>query len=219
MLTAPAVSRPDSRLVPAVSPEAPLKDPSDYLVTRLLDEADLAALRAEAFARAVFAGTSFVDSPPPGDEGLPMHWLETARGGPALFGFLNGKATLDGLQRLTGRRWVHVGGSGNYSYYRQPYHFHGLHRDQSSYELSVVTCIHDDPGPGGDLILFPGRTHEPLSAIRETPEEGAVVVRLQPGESLVMVGSAIPHGVTPVGPGRMRITAPAVYHRAPATES
>jgi hypothetical protein len=59
--------------------------------------------------------------------------------------------------------------------------------------------------------LFPGRTKEPLSAIRATPDEGAVWMRLRPGESLVFFGRAIPHAVTPVGPGRTRITAPACY--------
>jgi hypothetical protein len=117
----------------------------------------------------------------------------------------------EGRPFLTGRRWEHRGGAGRYSYYRQPYHFQALHRDVLDCELSVITCLRDDPGPGGDLLLFPGRVDEPLAQVRATPGAGMVTLRLRPGESLVFFGRAVPHAVTPVGPGRARITVPACY--------
>jgi hypothetical protein len=188
-----------------------LKGPTDYVVTRLLDDGGLARLAAEAFERGEHASTSLRDSL---DGDRPsVHCLETADGGPVLGAFFGGQATLDAIARLTGRawRWVHFREFGNYNYYRQPYHFNGLHRDREFCELSVVTCIHDDSGPGGDLVLFPGRCEESLPAIRATPEEGAVWLRLHPGESLVMCGHAVAHAVTPVAPGQTRITAAACY--------
>lgn len=89
-----------------------------------------------------------------------------------------------------------------------------LHRDVADCELTIITCIVDTPGAGGDLVLFPGRTAEPLETVRATPEHGAVTLRLAPGESLFFFGSAVPHGVTPVAPGRTRITASLCYQRA-----
>jgi hypothetical protein len=82
-------------------------------------------------------------------------------------------------------------------------------------ELSVITCLHDTPGPGGDLLLFPGRVDEPLAAIRATPDRGVVTLRLRPGESLVFFDRAVPHAVTLVGAGRARITVPACCRAVP----
>jgi hypothetical protein len=188
-----------------------LETPADFVVIRLLDHAVLNALRAEAVSQARFAGASFNDVSAPDGEGVPILWLDTAPGGPALAAFLSAPATLTALELATGRRWIHRGGAGSYAYYRQPFHFSGLHRDVGSCELSVITCIHDEPGEGGDLVLFPTRTREPLDAIRDDPDRGALRLRLQPGETLVMYGTVVPHCVTPVGPGRTRITAPACY--------
>ncbi len=90
----------------------------------------------------------------------------------------------------------------------------GLHRDVPECELSVITCVVDTPGEGGALVLFPGRTAEALAAVRATPAEGAVTLRLAPGESLLLFGHAVPHAVTPVAPGRTRITASLCYRPA-----
>jgi hypothetical protein len=196
---------------PRASSGGRLSAPGDFVVTRLAGSAVLRRLQAEAEARGALAGTSFADAVPPDGSGPPVHWLETAEGGPALGAFLGSPPGLAALARLTGRRWEHRGGAGRYSYYRQPYHFQALHRDVLDCELSVITCLRDDPGPGGDLLLFPGRVDEPLAQVRATPGAGMVTLRLRPGESLVFFGRAVPHAVTPVGPGRARITVPACY--------
>ena len=186
--------------------------PTDYLVTRLLTDAEFAQLRAEAFAQMPLAGTSIVDTLNP-DADSPVHCLDTARGGPALTAYFGGTTTLAALERLTGRRWQwkHRSEYGLYNYYREPFHFCGLHRDTDSSELTVVTCIHHDPGPGGEFVLFPDRAGDTLAAIRANPDRGAVTLRLAPGESLIFSGRTVPHAVTPVAPGCVRITAPACY--------
>ena len=119
------------------------------------------------------------------------------------------------LHRLTGQRWVPRSSSGFvYTYYQTVGHNNGLHRDVEPCELSLVTCVDDQPGAGGDLLLYPRRVSERLSAIRATPDDGCVRLRLQPGETLVMFGREIAHRVTPVGPGRTRVTASICYTRA-----
>ncbi len=194
---------------------AGLRASTDYAVARLLGKRELQRLAAEAFECASRAGVSFSDAVlREGQEGVALHWLETANGGPSLEAFLGSERTLRSLERLTGRCWQRRSKYCNYSYYRQPHHFNGLHRDVGACELSVVTCIHDEPGEGGDLILFPSRASETLDAIRASPEVGAVALRLQPGESLVMYGKVVPHCLTPVGIGRTRISAPACYRAA-----
>lgn len=214
---AAGATTPKQRVRPARRPEVGLlTEDRGYVMTRLLGPEGLAALAAEAFERARFAGTSVVDTLSPDGEGPGIHCLETAEGGPVLAAFRAGDATLRALERLTGCRWqpLREEGSGHYTYYRQPFHFNGLHRDVGACEISVVTCIHDEPGAGGDLILFPGRAHESLTAIRADPE-GGVVMRLEPGESLVIFGRLVPHCVTPVGPGRTRIVTAFCYRSIP----
>ena len=66
----------------------------------------------------------------------------------------------------------------------------------------------------GSLSLWPGRTHEPVSAVRADPERGRVTVRLRPGEAIVLLGGMIPHAIEPLGPGHVRITCPLCFHAA-----
>jgi hypothetical protein len=181
----------------------------EYLVTRLVTESHLAALVAEAHAAAAGARPTW----PAGDG--PTFWcVDMAAGGPALTTLRDGAPTLEALRAWTGEPWVPVGtGAPRFSYYRRPYHFSGLHRDRPDCELSVITCVVDTPGTGGDLVLFPGRCRESLDAVRATPDVGAVTLRLAPGESLLVFGSAVPHAVTPVAPGRTRIVLATCYRR------
>ena len=51
-------------------------------------------------------------------------------------------------------------------------------------------------------MLYPGRSAEPLSAIRAAPEAGCVRLRLLPGESVVAFANEIPHCLTQFTLGR-----------------
>jgi hypothetical protein len=159
----------------------PWRAPGEYRVVRLLDAAAVEALAAEAWARAPEAGTSLVDALPPDDDRAGVHCVETAPGGPLLRALHGGPATLAALAAWTGTPWRPRGGDPRFTYYRQPFHFMGLHRDVAACVLSVITCVVDTPGAGGELVLFPGRAEEPLAAVRAAPGEGAVTLRLAPG--------------------------------------
>jgi hypothetical protein len=103
---------------------------------------------------------------------------------------------------------VPSGNRGSYSYYARKGDFLGLHRDVEACDVAVITGLHDTAAPadqGGSLTLYPGRIGEPLSAIRERPQEGAHLVKLSPGQTIVMFGGVIPHSVVPVGEDQLRI--------------
>jgi hypothetical protein len=178
-----------------------------------VDDTHLAALQQEARAGAAHA-RPYVS----GDESLrddePVTAIDMAPGGAALVDLHHGPATFAALEAHTGARWQPLfDRHPSFLYYRRPSHFMSLHRDLPSCELTIITCVVDTPGDGGELILFPTRGDESLDALRATPAQGAVTVRLAEGESLLMCGHDVPHAVTPVAPGRTRVTASFFYRK------
>jgi hypothetical protein len=204
----------------AVLARSPLVRAGGAVRVRLLPDRARAALFREAAACHSDAQAALVIEHD-GEEnrgGVPDRWLETAAGGPRLAAFLRAPATRTLLRRLTGLEWT-PSGEGTYSYYRRHGHHLGLHRDVDECDLAVITCIHDsgadsEVGDGAALVLYPGRVQEPLSTIRADPTRGAVPVRLASGDSLVLLGGAVPHRLAPVGPGHLRIVAPLCYRIA-----
>jgi hypothetical protein len=187
-----------------------------FSVARLVDSDGLLRLQQEAAeleASAVVAGVA-----PTGDgeaRGYADRWLATAVGGPVLDSLLCAPAVLDFLVELTGLAWQPNGRLGTYSYYRQPGHYIGLHRDVRGCELALITCIRDTGGAGGDLIVYPGAAGRRLAEVRADPARGARRLRLEPGDSVVLLGGLVPHLVTPLGQGHVRVVAPLCYHLAP----
>jgi hypothetical protein len=152
--------------------------------------------------------------------GSPDRWLETAVGGEPLQALYHSRALLELLQRVTGLAWAPTGGAGTYSYYRRAGHHLGVHRDVDECDLAVITCVHDSArrrdGPAGALCLYPGRTRETIPVLRARADDGAVLVWLQPGESILLLGGIVPHRVLPVGERRVRIVAPLCFTPAAA---
>ena len=67
-------------------------------------------------------------------------------------------STLEVLEHVTSIRLVPENDQGTYKYYRQPAHYFGLHRDRKECKVAVITCLHHDPGPGGELAVYPDRS-------------------------------------------------------------
>ena len=187
------------------------------VLASLLDSDGLEALRQDAVASHQSAEEMRTLQP---DEeiwrgGSPDRWLESAPGGTALQAFYHSPRILDLLHQLTGLAWTQSGLAGTYSYYRRPGHHLGLHRDIDECDLAVITCVHDSAesrvGAGGALCLYPGRTGDTLAELRALPDDGAAYVRLEPGQSLVLLGGLVPHRVLPVGEEHVRIVAPLCY--------
>lgn len=198
---------------------ASLAGAGHYAVMRLLSEPDLRRLADEARACMRQAGVYRKSELAPDDpDGQGDCWLETAECGPLLEAFIRSPTLADILQRLTGQRWaprtpMRSSSRYSYTYYREAGQYLGLHRDVVACELSLLTCVDDQPGAGGDLLLYPGRIAERLSDIRATPDVGCLRLRLQPGESLVVFGKEIAHRLTPIGAGRTRIISALCYQR------
>jgi hypothetical protein len=119
------------------------------------------------------------------------------------------------LRQLTGVAPVPNSRFGGYIYYTRPGDYVGVHRDDETCEVAAITCLYDGPhaaADGGALFVYPMRIAQPLAAIRATPDEGAVRLRLRPGQTLVMFGRLLPHAVLPVAAGQRRIVSALCYH-------
>ncbi len=140
--------------------------------------------------------------------GKPRRSLLTSTGGPIQDAWYASGHLRRFLSSQLGLPAVPSGNRGSYSYYARKGDFLDLHRDVETCDVAVITVLHDNSAPadaGGALALYPGRIGEPLSAIRERPEEGAHLVKLSPGQTLVMFGGVVPHRLVPVAEAQLRI--------------
>jgi hypothetical protein len=112
------------------------------------------------------------------------------------------------LCEVSGTTLSPTGRYGTYTYYARPGDHLAIHRDIVSCDVAVITALSDNAPPGdlgGASCVYPHRLCEPLSAIRRSPEQGALRFRLWPGQTLVMFGGIVPHAILPVGEGQVRI--------------
>ena len=211
MTNAPARSR--SASAAARLAASPLVRSGGVRVVPLLDAAQAAALADEARScHAADAAEARVDEPGSDlDRGNPERWLESATGGPLLRRLFVSAGLGVLLESLTGCRWQPLGEQGSFSYYRRAGHHLGLHRDIRTCDLAVIVGVEDSDPDGEGLVVYPGRTREPLAAVRASPDAGARSVVVRPGTAAVLLGGLVPHRVTAVGPERVRIVAPLCF--------
>jgi hypothetical protein len=146
--------------------------------------------------------------------GKPRRSFLNGQGGPLQHAFYSSPWLLDFLRSLTHTRLTRTGALGTYSYYVRPGDFLDIHRDIVDCDVAVISCLSEGPmdnGDGGRLCLFPERLFEPLSSIRATPQKGAVKVRLEPGQTIVLYGGIVPHALQKVAPGQARIVSVLCY--------
>src|SRR5258706_2060786 len=146
--------------------------------------------------------------------GKPRRRFINAQGGPLQQAFNTSPEVLDFLRGLTNRALTFTGEIGTYSYYMDPGDYLDIHRDIVTCDVAVITCLHDrgtDGGDSGRLCLYPERLSEPLSQIRATPEHGAVNVRVEVGQTIVLYGGIVPHALLPAAEGQARIVSVLCY--------
>jgi hypothetical protein len=146
--------------------------------------------------------------------GSPARRFLSAVAGEKQRAFYHDRDLIEFLQQVTGLTLQPSGQSGTYTYYARPGDYLAIHRDIDICDLAVITCLYDGPrtdNEGGRLTFYPQRLTERLSAIRATPEEGAVKVRLKPGQTLVLLGGIVPHAVQPTARGQVRIVSILCY--------
>ena len=96
--------------------------------------------------------------------------------------------------------------------YRRPGHHFGLHRDIHHCDVAAITCIErSGRGDGGELLVFPRSSGAPL---RNLTVGHAHRVRIECGETIVLLGGHVPHMVTPVTGRLVRVVAPLCYRVA-----
>lgn len=140
--------------------------------------------------------------------GTPKRSLLTAEAGPVQDTLYRSGWLADFLSDTCGVPVVPSGNRGSYSYYARPGDFLDLHRDIETCDVAMITGLHDNSDPcdqAGGLVLYPNRIYESLSAIRARPNEGAGLVKLTSGQSIIMLGGVVPHRVLPVRQGQVRI--------------
>lgn len=146
--------------------------------------------------------------------GRPRRSFISGQGGPLQQAFYSAPWLLDFLRSLTHSALTPTGALGTYSYYIRPGDFLDIHRDIVECDVAVISCLNDGPmddGDGGRLCLYPERLFEPLSRIRATPQKGAVKVRLDPGQTIVLYGGIVPHALLKVAEGQARIVSVLCY--------
>jgi hypothetical protein len=194
-----------------------MRDGGFRVLEGLFDHATRKELLAEALRLLPRAAPSAV--PVSDDEevrgGTPARSFLNTGGGPLQDALYRTPGLLECLRRMTCASLVPTGALGTYSYYVRPGDFLALHRDIVTCDVAVITCLHDagagHEGDGGKLCLYPGRLFEPLSAIRRSPEAGALKLRLLAGQTIVMFGGIVPHALLPVAAGQARIVSVLCY--------
>ena len=155
-----------------------------------------------------------VSEPVEGRGGNPARRFLSAPGGPLQDAFFQATWLRATLWELVGLPVEPSSQRGTFTYYVRPGDHLALHRDVETCDLAVVTCLHDSLGPsaaGGTLRLYPSRWVELLAAIRASPEQGAVGIRLRPGQTIAMLGGIVPHDVLPVAADHQRIVSVLCY--------
>ncbi|HUQ30777.1 MAG TPA: hypothetical protein VM095_01600, partial [Pyrinomonadaceae bacterium] len=162
---------------------------------------------------------AYVSDVPDSDEeevrgGTPARRFRSVPGGCVQEAFYQSPWLIKFLSERCNTPLTPLGGRGTYSFYAQTGDYLAIHRDIEACDLAVITCLYDGPrreGHGGALCLYPTRLFEPLSTIRATPERGALVIGLKPGQTIVMFGGIIPHTLLPVSTGQTRIVSVLCY--------
>ena len=121
---------------------------------------------------------------------------------------------LQRLERIVGLPVKPSGQRGTFTYYARAGDYIGIHRDVEICDLAVITCLSDGPkrlGHSGAFVCYPDRIEESNPALRKSPSSGAKVKRLEPGETVVLLGGVLPHAVLPVVDGQVRVVSVLCY--------
>jgi hypothetical protein len=206
---------PDS--IPLFIRQSPLmKEGGFQIFEGLIDERIRKEMLAEAVSMLPFANACEVKVAD--DEevrgGKPRRSFINGQGGSVQQAFCGAPWLLDFLRSLTNCTVTPTGAVGTYSYYIRPGDYLDIHRDIVDCDIAVISCLSEGPmddGEGGRLCLYPERIFEVLSSIRATPQKGAVKVRMDPGQTIVLYGGIVPHALLKVAEGQARVVSVLCY--------
>lgn len=106
---------------------------------------------------------------------------------------------------------VPSGNRGSYTFYEQPGDRLDLHVDVYDCDVTLITALYDDTHPAGTsgaVVVYRSAIGQPLQAVGR---HAGSVVKVRPGQSMLILGGLVPHRVLPLdGPGR-RIISPLCF--------
>ncbi len=132
--------------------------------------------------------------------GDPARKYLNAPGGPIQQSMYLDPSLRQAVSSTIGLATVPTGAGGTFTYYCRPGDFLTIHRDIVTCDVAVITCVEDSgvQGSGGKLCVYPERIREGLPSLRRDPVTGAIPVRLEPGDTIVLLGGIVPHCALPV---------------------
>lgn len=140
--------------------------------------------------------------------GCPPRRFTTVPGESQLDSLYHSETVKDLLRHLIGFPISPSGQRGQYIFYSKCGDHISIHRDIQSCDVVMITCLFDSRPReplGGTLYFYPDRHNEPLSLIRQTPGQGCVGIKLTMGQTIILFGGMIPHGIIPMAPEQTRV--------------
>ncbi len=208
-------SKHDFLSIPDCVRRSPLMKQGGFAILTEAPELEYRQLLREAVSNTSFAELTQVEVSDQVESrgGSPARRFMTTQGSQSQDGFYHSPQTLQWLREVSGLSLLPTGGRGTFTYYR-PGDYLALHRDVLECDVAVITCLadtHTSPDLSGALCLYPERWREPLSAIRATPETGAVRLQLPVGQTIVLLGGIVPHEILPMTERQLRIVSILCY--------
>lgn len=164
-------------------------------------------IEAQAARRGAAEARVIDDRPAEWRGGVPARAYLSAPGGPVQDAFYAATWLAEILSGVAGRGCIPTARRGTFNYYLRPGDHLALHRDVEGCDVAVITCLLRRAAPradGGQLLLYPGCAHMPLTAARQAGSM-PVPVDLREGETLVMLGGAVPHRLLPLAGSQERV--------------
>lgn len=145
--------------------------------------------------------------------GSPARKFLNAPGGEVQRSLYENRTAMQAIASLTQLPIAPTGSGGTFSYYCRPGDYLTIHRDIVACDVAVITCLEEEgiASSGGKLCVYPTRVRESLPQVRRNPTQGAVPLRLAPGETVVLFGGLVPHCTLPVTVGQNRVVSLLCY--------
>lgn len=181
---------------------------SYYLIPRLFSIIDYRALTNEAELLYAYVKEQKVYQPDIKNRGgMPARKLKSVGGGRVQTSLYHSQELIDYMSQKTNSKITQSGKRGTFSYYTEVGDFLDTHRDRNICDLTLITCLINDldsHSGSGTLYLYDKRIEENIHSIYQDRMWGYKTIFLQAGESILIKGGVLPHGVNPLLQNGMR---------------
>jgi hypothetical protein len=135
----------------------------------------------------------------------------TATGGDNQYHFYQSEALHQLIGSLVGCEVAPCGSHGFFAYYIRDGDMLGVHRDIT--DVVLITALLEPKDPEDScLVIYPARPFDRCHEVNENIHQNKVSIKLRAGESVLLLGSVVPHAVLPVKPDSMRVISSLTYN-------